>query len=124
MSDLENELRAEREIISRATAGPWDHQEAFDASFVCAGDVEQPVSSSWVARIENRPGRTKDKADATFIAHARTALPIRNAQVAKVLQVLDDYEVPSKQDDVTGEICNGMERLEAIIRRAIEEAGA
>lgn len=57
-----------RELLAGITPGPWGHEEAFSASFVCAGDASRTVAESWIVRLDNRPGRVKDKRDAEFIA--------------------------------------------------------
>ena len=74
------------DVIARAkaalegvTPGPWDAAEAFDASFVCAGYGR--VSETWIVRLDNRPGRVKDRADARFIAAARELIPALIARV-------------------------------------------
>lgn len=53
------------------------------------------------------------------LEQSQADVPFLVAAVEAVLQELDDYEVPSKQDDVTGEIGSNMERLEARIRRVL-----
>lgn len=77
--DLTARVRAALEGVTR---GPWDAAEAFDASFVCAGDGR--VSETWIVRLDNRPGRVKDRADARFIAAARSLVPELLAEVERL----------------------------------------
>ena len=64
---MTDDLRA---LSDAATPGPWTHDEAFDASFICAGPPDEHVSQSWVLRMDSRPGRRQDKRNAAFIVAA------------------------------------------------------
>lgn len=116
---ITDQLEEERRIINAATAGPWIaewHGDDWWYSIYGAAAGEEVLPE--VATLDDR----ESKDDATFIAHARTALPLRNAQVAAALRVLDDYAPPSKEDDPTGAVLAHMERLEQAVRTAIQEA--
>lgn len=123
MSDLENELRAEREIISRATAGPWRWSKESDAPW---GDCGPDLETEWLeddgypaivgaAYGYDASGFTISDEDATFIAHARTALPLRSAQLEAVLAKCSELEAT---DNIVARA------FATEFRRAIEEAGA
>ena len=73
--------------LAAATPGPWTHDEAFNASFVCAG--EGAVADTWIARWDNRPGRKQDKADAEFIAAAPTDVARLTAALEAALEACD-----------------------------------
>ena len=85
------------QALDGVTPGPWDHSEAFNASFVSAGDRTVSVSQSWIARLDNRPGRRQDKIDARFIAEARTLVPELAAELkvtrAELALTRDGYQV-------------------------------
>ena len=55
-------------VTAAATRGPWTHDEAFNASFVCSGPEDLTVAQSWILRLDSRPGRGRDKRDAAHIA--------------------------------------------------------
>lgn len=118
---ITDQLEEERCIINAATAGPWItewHGDDWWYSIYGAAAGEEVLPE--VATLDYR----ESKADAEFIAHARTALPIRNAQVEAVRKVADDLD--AEADNIFG---NADVRLNAAvwamrIRRAIEEAGA
>ncbi|KUG58963.1 hypothetical protein [Nesterenkonia jeotgali] len=125
MSDITEQLEEERRIINAATAGPWEikHLGYPGSYYTRTIHAEDSDLGRW-SELPPEIASTAKDGDAEFIAHARTALPLRNAQVEAVLIELAVYEVPSKAADPTGAVAAGMERLEARIRRAIEEAGA
>lgn len=99
-NDIRAQLEQEREIIQSATDGPWEADPL-------EGDLTGPEGGfvmevlAWL------------DPDATFIAHARTALPIRNAQVEAVLGVIDEPQEGQPLE---------VHALRARVRRAIEEA--
>lgn len=117
MSETERALEEERRIINAATAGPWksdslnERVHEFD---VWAGGIGQ-IGHAW------------EKEDAEFIAHARTALPLRSAQVAAVLAECAEMHSSARLLDALGVDPDKAKALRAhadLIRRAIEEAGA
>lgn len=81
MTDIVERAKAALEGV---TEGPWDANEAFGASFVCAGDRTASISRSSVVRMDNRPGRRQDHIDAEFIAAARSLVPELVAEVERL----------------------------------------
>lgn len=63
-----------------------------------------------------------DEPDSAFIALSRTALPAMAKAVRGVLDVLDDYTMPSKLHDPTGIAGAELETLEQCIKIAIADA--
>lgn len=122
-NDIHAQLEEERRLIDAATGGPWEWgKESHDSWGDCGPNLEtiergpvyfdgsqgakEIVVGSWG---HDANGIDVDPADAAFIAHARSALPIRNAQVQAVMRVLEGHE---KYDDTIGT---------TELRRAIEE---
>lgn len=91
--DTRTQLTEERCIIEAATDGPWeatDLRNAEDGNRDCIWVNQQSEATySTVAEMDADEGLQIiwGLGDAEFIAHARTALPLRNAQVEAVLQV-------------------------------------
>ena len=105
-TDIRAQLDQERRIIQNATEGPWEWGEESPGWGDCGPNLEtvergpvyfdgsqgakEIVIGSWG---HDANGIAVDPADAEFIAHARTALPVRNAQIEAVLalHVLADF---------------------------------
>ena len=78
-------------LAAAATQGPWKssyvRESAYNPSVITA-DAEDVVAArheQWIA--EASPARLNGRADAAFIAHARTALPKRDALLRKVFHL-------------------------------------
>ena len=90
LADIRAQLEEERRIIEGAYPGPWTvgaYSESTNSNYFGAvQDSEDPSEPGPLLGDAHLP-------DATFIAHARTALPVRNAQVEAVLElhVLADF---------------------------------
>lgn len=143
MTDLTDELEEERRIIDAATAGPWVAHDLSDATFnsenragwwwvwqksqlthyggvIEISDSGEPRGAIGEAGITDQSNGHQERADAEFIAHARTALPQRNVQVQAVLKVTDDLPERGPQTGYAA----GYNQACRDIRRAIEEARA
>lgn len=110
-NDIHAQLEQEREIIQSATDGPWEADPL-------EGDLTGPEGGfvmevlAWL------------DPDATFIAHARTALPLRNAQVQAVMALHKPRDPEDNQCAGCLEIDPGGYVLHPCPTvRAIEEAG-
>lgn len=113
MTELHHELEEERRIINAATAGPWKRD-------IYAG-VVQPKSRLMTGYTGYNTclAEYMTTENAKFAVHARTALPLRNAQVAAVYGVLNKLRRNPRNDYEVG-----YDKALDTIRRAIEEAGA
>lgn len=116
MIDIVERAKAALEGV---TEGPWDANEAFGASFVCAGDRTASISRSSVVRMDNRPGRRQDHIDAEFIAAARDLVPELVAEVERLRSyrsipqgmVWQDYYSPDEVIKVRKPLDDEIERL-------------
>lgn len=138
---IRSQLEEERRIIDAATAGPWqwgqlsDEAQTHEEKTAAMGEmVAGDTDSLWIAWSPRPDGQgslahaiagdhERSPANAAFIAHARTALPNRNAQVEAVLAKCDELEQPVKVGHGGEMIDLGTNSAVAEIRRAIEEAG-
>lgn len=112
MSELTEQLKAERQIVEAATEGPWIAEYSGEqGNCVLPSDAQSTREAVAVTRLYDR------QADAEFIAHARTALPQRNAQVQAVLKMTDDLPDPGPRTGYAA----GYNQACRDIRRAIEE---
>lgn len=109
MSDVVERAKAALEGV---TEGPWDHAEAFDASFVCAGDGGT-VAQSWIVRLDNRPGRVKDKRDAEFIAACRELVPELVAELESARNLIAALEVGQDNSGVL--LAKAAEQYDALV---------
>ena len=107
-----------RERWAAAIEGPWEVEE-------------DPMSEGdWMVRqVDPRPDEPDDVAayighedTADAIAHAPADIAALTAAVQGVLERLDDYPLPSRSVDPTGEICVALAVLEQTIRAAITAA--
>lgn len=105
------QLEEERRIINAATAVPWFAHPA--GKYV----YDTPNGMIVDTLLENTD--IDARANATFIAHARTALPLRNKQLQAVWRELNINRTAPKDD-----FDRGADAARSMIRRAIEEAGA
>jgi hypothetical protein len=121
MSDITDQLEEERRIINAATAGPWRYftpnprnNPGFNVVVSVALENDPLTRSSDIAE-------GLSQSDAELFAHARTALPLRSAQVEAV------YAIHTQGPPVNGRTicvhCYDAYYPCATIR-AIEEAGA
>lgn len=116
MTDLNQQLEHERQLINAATYGPWFAEYSREQGHcVLPPDAESTREAVAVTRLFDQ------QADSEFIAHARTALPQRNAQLQAVLEL--------HKPDEDGEECDGCmnafgdpTRYPCPTVRAIEEA--
>ena len=92
----------------KAADGPWEKDERW-----C--QIKQRESGAEVVVCF-------DDADSEFIAHARTDVPALVAALRSVLDVCENYPVPPSDEDVTGAVLSGMEKLERLIRAAIHDS--
>lgn len=129
------ELEEERRIIEAATPGPWvayDHSDGTYTSENNAGwwwvwqesrlpyyggvlnveDAGAPYGAIGEAGITDQRDGNQERADAEFVAHARTALPLRNTQVDVVFAKLDELDQSLSSD---------VQEIALDLRRAIEE---
>lgn len=115
-NDVHAQLEEERQLIEGATGGPWvaydlgDHelnskndagwwwvwQESrlpYYGGVLHIDDAGTPRGAIGEAGITDQRDGNQERADAAFIAHARAALPVRNAQIEAVLElhVLADF---------------------------------
>lgn len=60
--------------------------------------------------------------DLRAAADSQTDVPVLVEIINAALNALDNYETPDKREDVTGDICSGMERLEREVLAAMEAA--
>ena len=119
-TDIRAQLEEERRIIEAATEGPWLPVEEYGEHAVIVD--EDDFGTRYVAE-RLRQGFDDGENDAEFIAHARTALPVRNAQVEAVLAKCDELVQPVKIGHGAEMIDLGINSAVAQVRRAIEEAG-
>ena len=77
-TDIRAQLAEERRLIGEATEGPWEFDLDGDVQGRRKGMYPDPEMDPIVGCLEQPE-------DNAFIAHARTALPVRNAQVQAVL---------------------------------------
>lgn len=129
------ELEEERRIIEAATPGPWvayDHSDGtytsennegwwwvwqesrlpYYGGVLTVEDAGAPYGAIGEAGITDQRDGNQERADAEFIAHARTALPLRNAQVDLVL---------AKLDELSGSKTVTVQDLALELRRVIDE---
>lgn len=115
MSQIERTLEEERRIIDVATPGPWI-VDPDDPRYVMKPDESGSFDGTAIAElVEHEAGLFPAEHNGQFIAHARTALPLRNAQLRAVLE-----ECKRLDEDYA----NHDHPAAWLIRRAIEEAGA
>lgn len=82
------ELEAERKICDAATNGPWNsgHEEfVCDEHFMAVCRINETVSYNGRTLQTRSNGPESRIPNKLFISHARTALPIRNAQCLALL---------------------------------------
>ena len=112
-----------------ATDGPWSsHAFGYSGDGEPSSIVVHHGKFNWqavrdgefVASMPRWDAQESD--DAVFIAHARTDVPALVAAVRAVLDVCENYPVPPSDEDVTGAVLAGMEKLERLIRAAIHES--
>lgn len=88
-TDIRAQLEQERRIIEDAYPGPWTvgaYNESTNSNYFGAvQDSEDPSEPGPLLGDAHLP-------DAAFIAHARTALPVRNAQVEAVLELHKPFD--------------------------------
>ena len=118
-TDIRAQIEEERRIIEAASEGPWHVTDRGIGWEVSREPLEDKPDDPgfWPATVNDGLRETFSKTDATFIAHARAALPVRNAQIEAVLalHVLADF-------GECNECSNGTPWPCATVR-AIEEAG-
>lgn len=124
MTDLERTLEAERRIINAAkrhcdlplTFQQWGEQNQ-------NGDYAESIlfDANGESLADGLPDEIGYLAE-----HSSTALPLRNAQVAKVLHECGEMEWWAQNCFDVGKDAEGKQWIRAAkaIRRAIEEAGA
>ena len=109
-------------LDQEATKGPW---EKLGSTVESNGTYEDVITTEVDCSSYCYGGRgggvLKDK-DAEFIALARTALPQLAKALRGVLDAIDNYAIPRKQDDPTNFTVNSLEALEANIRETIIDA--
>ena len=109
-------------LDNEATKGPW---EKLGSTVESNGTYEDVITTEVDCSSYCYGGRgggvLKDK-DAEFIALARTALPQLAKALRGVLDAIDNYAIPRKQDDPTNFTLNSLEALEANIRETIIDA--
>ena len=106
--NLEEQLEEERRIINTATEGPWEIQQG----------TPTMSGNTWTLRVQGKPGirigaheYQHGAGNSDFIVHARTALPLRNAQLQAVLRLV-------REERAQGYNAVSLDRL----TRAIKEA--
>ena len=121
-TDIRTQLDRERHIIGAATEGPWHVTDRGTGWEVSREPLEDKPDDPghWPATVNDGFRGTFSQTDAAFIVHARTALPVRNAQVEAVLDTLKAFEHAASLDNDTS---LAIRLTTAEIRRAIEEAG-
>ena len=116
-ADIRAQLEQERRIIEAAADGPWiwgAGDSCHESGYVVVSE-DRTVNPTGDAAVCSIVADTPDDTDnAAFIVHARTALPVRNAQVEAVLALADEFDA---------EYPDGGTAAARRIRRAIEEAG-
>lgn len=110
---IEEELEESQRICGAATGGPWEQER-----YIWKPNMRVPDHPRQAVRTDEGEimsvweSECNEFEDATFIAHARTALPLRNRQLAAVLDFLHRLEDGASENYIA-----------ANIRRAIKGAG-
>ena|SRR5699024_1790863 len=114
-------------LDKEATKGPWDHTVEWaeigsgsDSVIHGYGYAHCDGCDEEIEGVDARVALSPD--DAEFIALARTALPQLAKALRGVLDAIDNYAIPRKQDDPTNFTLNSLEALEANIRETIIDA--
>lgn len=114
MTNIHTDLDESNSICERATAGPWQVLNKRVVRY--AGDDEDVFLVTPHLHVAE---------DVEFIAHARTKLPVRNAQVAAVLEVAQDIENRGDEQIERGYTADGADLLTIAesIRNAVNGEG-
>lgn len=116
-NDIHAQLEEERQLIEGATGGPWEvTQSRLTHPENGGADIKGGGGFRVAADCCGYQGAIGEPTDAAFIAHARTALPVRNAQIEAVLQLCREMHAAYERDPHGDAIAYELER-------AIEEAG-
>ena len=98
--NLQEQLDHERRIINAATDGPWapwldqDGTEHMKGMLMVGNAAAViPEGETWIEGVDVNPvAHCYTPEDRVFIAHARTALPQRNAQLQAVLELVREQQ--------------------------------
>jgi len=121
LTDLLDQIdRLELEIYP----GPWvANDRGIGYEITTQHQIDEAAEvNGWPMPINSGIKDTFPRSDAEFIALARTALPQLAKALRGVLDAIDNYAIPRKQDDPTNFTLNSLEALEANIRETIIHA--
>src|SRR5699024_3777863 len=90
-------------LDQQATKGPWTVKDGFAHHIIGKED--------YITECVECTGQVMEERDATFTALARTALPQLAKALRGVLDAIDNYATPRKQDDPTNFTLNSLEAL-------------
>lgn len=127
-TDIRAQLEQERRLIEGATEGPWAYEPE---SVGPNGEWYRPARAYVEIESHGPDGVEGDELtlgggspeDAAFIAHARTALPVRNAQIEAVLALHRKKVRTARMKYYCGH-CGDEAGWPCPTVRAIEEAGS
>ena len=118
-NDLQDALAQIKARAEKATEGPWDFEpdRTMQDGVYPAYVFTEHMAGYPICDVTTTPIPAGDE-DATFIAHARADVPRLVAALEAVHNVVENYPLPHKRDDPTGEIACAIETFGDAIQDA------